>query len=86
MDSVLDLRRSGAGRAGAGDCPGQARVVVRGGTMSLEVRDCTLTQLLSLIAARTGIRIAVSEAIPPVAPLRPDVCPIDRSDHSRAVA
>ena len=45
--------------------PGQARVVVRGGTMSLEVRNCTLTQLLSLIAVHTGIRIAVSEAIPP---------------------
>ena len=45
--------------------PGRARVVVRAGTMSLEVRDCTLTQLLSLIASRTGIRIAVSEAIPP---------------------
>ena len=44
--------------------PGQARVVVRDGTMSVEVRDCTLTQLLSLIASRTGIRIAVSEAIP----------------------
>jgi hypothetical protein len=46
--------------------PGQARVVVRGGTMSLEARACTLPQLLSLISARTGIRIAVSEAILPV--------------------
>lgn len=45
---------------------GHARVVVRGGTMSLEARDCTLTQLLSLISARTGMRVAVSEAIPPV--------------------
>ena len=44
--------------------PGQARVVVRGGTISLEVRDCTLPQLLSLIASRTGIRMAVSAAIP----------------------
>jgi len=44
---------------------GKARVVVRGSTMSLEARDCTLTQLLSLIAVRTGIRIAVSDAIPP---------------------
>jgi len=46
--------------------PGQARVVVRDGTMSLEARACTLPQLLSLISARTGIRITVSEAIPPV--------------------
>lgn len=45
---------------------GQARVVAREGTMSLEVRDCTLTQLLSLIASRTGIRMAVSDAIPQV--------------------
>jgi len=43
--------------------PGHARVVVREGSISLEVRDCTLTQLLSLIASRTGIRMAVSEAI-----------------------
>ena len=44
--------------------PGQARIVLRSGTMSLEVRGCTLPQLLSLIASRTGIRIAVSEALP----------------------
>ena len=43
---------------------GQARVVVRGGMMSLDVRDCTLPQLLSLIATRAGVRITVSEAIP----------------------
>ncbi len=46
--------------------PGQARVVVRGGTMSLEVRGCTLPQLLSLVASRTGIRMAVSDALPRV--------------------
>jgi hypothetical protein len=46
--------------------PGHARVVVRGDTMSLEVRACTLTQLLSLISERTGIRITVSETIPPL--------------------
>jgi len=46
--------------------PGQARIVLRSGTMSLEVRGCTLPQLLSLIASRTGIRIAVSEALPPL--------------------
>jgi hypothetical protein len=44
---------------------GQARLVVRGGLVSLEARACTLTQLLSLISARTGIRLTVSEAIPP---------------------
>jgi hypothetical protein len=45
---------------------GQARIVVRGGTMSLEVRGCTLPQLLSLIASRAGVRISVSDALPPV--------------------
>jgi HEAT repeat protein len=34
--------------------------------MSLEARDCTLRQLLSLISARTGMRVTVSDAIPPV--------------------
>jgi len=45
---------------------GQARLVLRGGLLSLDARACTLTQLLSTISARTGIRIAVSEAIAPV--------------------
>ena len=49
----------------AGAAAGQARLIVRDGTMSVEVRSCTLTQVLSLVAARTGIRMAVSEAIAP---------------------
>jgi hypothetical protein len=52
------------GRAPHAD-QGRARLVVRGGLVSLEARACTLTQLLSLISARTGIRMTVSDAIPP---------------------
>jgi hypothetical protein len=44
---------------------GQAQLIVHEGTMSLDVRACTLTQVLSLIAAHTGVRIAVSDALPP---------------------
>lgn len=44
--------------------PGHARVVVRGGEMTLDVRGCTLAQVLALISSRTGIRVNISEAIP----------------------
>jgi hypothetical protein len=44
--------------------PGRARIVVRDGTISLEARTCALTRLLSLFSAQTGIRIAVSDALP----------------------
>ena len=44
--------------------PGRAQIVVRDGTIGLDVRACTLTQLLDLIAAQTDIRITVSDALP----------------------
>jgi type II secretory pathway component GspD/PulD (secretin) len=43
---------------------GRARIVVRDGTISLDVRACTLTQLVYLISAQTDIRITVSDALP----------------------
>jgi hypothetical protein len=57
-DQVQDARPPQAAQ-------GQARLVISGGLVSLDARACTLTELLSLISARTGIRITVSDAIPP---------------------